>query len=110
MFRIGEGNLPLPQPPPPWQGEGDTLTIAAAGDVNVTQALLDSTRGADGSYDFSRMILGAAPLLSGADLTVADLEVNFCGAPYDPAAYNAPESLLTALSGPVWIWSKRPIP
>ena len=65
-------------------GEGDTLTIAAAGDVNVTQALLDSTRGADGSYDFSRMILGAAPLLSGADLTVADLEVNFCGAPYDP--------------------------
>ena len=80
-------------------GEGDTLTIAAAGDVNVTQALLDSARGADGSYDFSRMILGAAPLLSGADLTVADLEVNFCGAPYDPAAYNAPESLLTALSG-----------
>ncbi len=79
--------------------EGDTLTIAAAGDVNVTQALLDSARGADGSYDFSRMILGAAPLLSGADLTVADLEVNFCGAPYDPAAYNAPESLLTALSG-----------
>ena len=80
-------------------GEGDTLTIAAAGDVNVTHALLDSARGADGSYDFSRMILGAAPLLSGADLTVADLEVNFCGAPYDPAAYNAPESLLTALSG-----------
>ena len=80
-------------------GEGDTLTIAAAGDVNVTQALLDSARGADGSYDFSRMILGAASLLSGADLTVADLEVNFCGAPYAPAAYNAPESLLTALSG-----------
>lgn len=44
------------------------------------------------------MLLGAAPLLSGADLTVADLEVNFCGAPYDPERYNAPESLLAALA------------
>ncbi len=78
--------------------DGDTLTIAAAGDINITQALLDSARKGDRSYDFSGMILGAAPLLSGADLTVADLEVNFCGAPYDPAAYNAPESLLTALA------------
>lgn len=78
--------------------DGDTLTIAAAGDINITQALLDSARGADGAYDFSRMLLGAAPLLSGADLTVADLEVNFCGAPYDPERYNAPESLLAALA------------
>lgn len=78
--------------------EGDTLTIAAAGDINITQRLLDSARQSDGAYDFSRMLLGAAPLLSGADLTVANLEVNFCGAPYDPAQYNAPESLLTALT------------
>lgn len=78
--------------------DGDTLTIAAAGDINITQALLDSANKGDRSFDFSDMILGAAPLLSGADLTVADLEVNFCGVPYDPAAYNAPESLLTALA------------
>ena len=78
--------------------DGDTLTIAAAGDINITQALLDSANKGDRSFDFSDMILGAAPLLSGADLTVANLEVNFCGAPYDPAAYNAPESLLTALA------------
>ena len=78
--------------------DGDTLTIAAAGDINITQALLDSANKGDRSFDFSDMILGAAPLLSGADLTVANLEVNFCGAPYNPAAYNAPESLLTALA------------
>lgn len=78
-------------------GEGDTLTIAAAGDVNVTQALLDSARGADGSYDFSRMILGAASLLSGADLTVADLEVNFCGAPMIRRRTTPRRGLLTAL-------------
>lgn len=78
--------------------DGDVLTIAAAGDINITEELLQSARQADGSYNFSSMFLGAASLLSGADLTVADLEVNFCGAPYDPDRYNAPESLLTALS------------
>ena len=79
--------------------DGDVLTIAAGGDVTITQALLDDARQPDGSYDFSSMLLQASPLLAGADLAVANLEVNFCGSPYEPDRYNAPESLLTALSG-----------
>lgn len=77
---------------------GDTLTITAAGDVNVSRELLQSASQIGGGYDFSKILMGVSPLLSDADLTVANLEVNFCGAPYDPEAYNAPESLLTALS------------
>ena len=79
-------------------GEGEKITIAAAGDINISRELLQSARQADGTYDFTNIFMGVSPLLSGADLTVADLEVNFCGEPCDPDAYQAPESLLEALS------------
>lgn len=79
-------------------GEGEKITIAAAGDINISRELLQSARQADGTYDFTSIFMGVSPLLSGADLTVADLEVNFCGEPCDPDAYQAPESLLEALS------------
>lgn len=92
-------SVPITQPTEPMAAakEGDTLTIAAGGDINISQALLDSARQPDNSYDFSKILLGAAPLLSDADLTVADLEVNFCGQ-VDASMHQAPESLLTALS------------
>lgn len=79
-------------------GEGEKITIAAAGDINISRELLQSARQADGTYNFTSIFMGVSPLLSGADLTVADLEVNFCGEPCDPDAYQAPESLLEALS------------
>lgn len=79
-------------------GEREKITIAAAGDINISRELLQSARQADGTYDFTSIFMGVSPLLSGADLTVADLEVNFCGEPCDPDAYQAPESLLEALS------------
>lgn len=79
-------------------GEGEKITIAAAGDINISRELLQSARLADGTYDFTNVFMGVSPLLSGEDLTVADLEVNFCGEPCDPDAYQAPESLLEALS------------
>lgn len=77
---------------------GDTITIAAAGDINISQPLMDQALQSDGSYDFSSQFVGVASLLSNADLTVVDLETNFCGAPYDAQQNNAPESLLSALA------------
>lgn len=75
-----------------------TLTIAAAGDVTVTQALLDSGKQADGQYDFTDTFLRVAHLLGDADLTLCNLEANFCGAPYAAEQYQCPEALLTALA------------
>lgn len=76
-----------------------TVTIAAAGDVNISDELLASARQADGTYDFSRAFLNVAPVLSRADIAVANLEVNFCGEPYGSATHSAPYALAEALAG-----------
>ena len=75
-----------------------TVTIAAAGDVNISDDLLASALQADGSYDFSRAFLNVAPILSRADIAVANLEVNFCGEPYGSATHSAPYALAEALA------------
>lgn len=79
--------------------EGDTLTIAAAGDINISADILNSAKRPDYSYDFSEMLMSVAPLLSDADITVADLECNFVDGIYDGVNNNAPVSLLEALAG-----------
>lgn len=77
--------------------QGDTITISAGGDINISDALLESARQSDGTYDFSSMLVGVAPLLGKSDLTIVNAETNFCGAPYDAANHKAPEALLEAL-------------
>lgn len=89
LFAIGRYRRDLNNPPVVAESvpasitaqDGDTLTIAAAGDINITEEILRSAQQSDGAYDFSEMLLGMVPSLSGADLTVADLEVNCLGAP-----------------------------
>lgn len=76
---------------------GDTITISAGGDINISDALLESAAQADGTYDFGPMLLNVAPLLGKSDLTVVNAETNFCGAPYDAANHKAPEALLENL-------------
>ena len=76
---------------------GDTLTIAAAGDVSISPELLRYAVQPDGSYDFSAMFLDVSPLLSDADLTVANLEANICDSDFTGDNFRAPKSLLTAL-------------
>lgn len=82
-------------PPEP----GQTVTIAAVGDVTFTDDLAQAALQPDGTYDFSRAFLQAAPILSGADLAVANLDVNFCGAPYGSDSHSAPYALAEALAG-----------
>lgn len=78
-------------------GIGETLTIAAGGDVIISTELLDRTLQDDGSYDFSPVLMGIAPLLADADLTVVNVEANFCSVNPTGNNFVAPPSLLTAL-------------
>ena len=74
-----------------------TATIAAVGDLTISDALAADTLQSDGSYDFGSCLYNAAPLLS-ADLTIGNLELTFSGEPYGGSTYSAPESLAATLS------------
>lgn len=70
------------------------ITLAAAGDLNITDAVVAS---GGASYDYSNAFMDVLPLMAEADLTVLNLEGNVCGAPYGKDS--APQQLLTALKG-----------
>ena len=73
-----------------------TIHIRAAGDLNVTDSVVDAGLAANG-FDFTRAFQDVASTLAGADLTVLNLEGNICGEPYGTATASAPNKLLTAL-------------
>lgn len=73
-----------------------TIHIRAAGDLNITDLVVDSGLSANG-YDYTRAFQDVASSLSSADLTVLNLEGNICGEPYGTATSSAPNKLLTAL-------------
>ena len=87
--------LPPEETTPP-KGAATTIHIRAAGDLNVTNSVVDAGLSAAG-YDFTRAFQDVAGTLSGADLTVLNLEGNICGEPYGTATSSAPNKLLTAL-------------
>lgn len=72
------------------------IHIRAAGDLNVTNSVVQSGLAATG-YDFTNAFLDVASTLSDADITLMNLEGNFCGEPYGSATASAPAELLTAL-------------
>lgn len=68
------------------------IRFAAAGDLNVTDAVI-AAGGAQ--YDYSNAFMDVLPLLAEADLTAMNFEGNACGIPYGKES--APQQLLTAL-------------
>lgn len=72
------------------------IHLRAAGDLNVTNAVVQSGLAASG-YDFTRAFMDVANVLSDADVTVLNLEGNICGEPYGSASASAPRELMTAL-------------
>ena len=70
------------------------IHLAAAGDLNITQPLVDS--GGSG-YDYTNTFMDVLPVLAQADISTVNLEGNFYGAPYG-ADRSAPDGLATALS------------
>ena len=75
-----------------------TIHIKAAGDLNVTDAVVNAGMAVN-SYDFSPVFKDVAAILSDADLTVMNFEGNICGAPYGSETTSAPAELLAALRG-----------
>ena len=73
-----------------------TVHIKAVGDLNVTDAVVDSGLAANG-YDFTRAFQDVASTLASADLTLLNLEGNIAGEPYGSLTTSAPVRLLTAL-------------
>ncbi len=72
------------------------ITIAAAGDLNVTDLVVASGE-QNGSYDFRETFLDIAPLFAQADAAVLNFEGNLCGSPYGTDSASAPQALAQAL-------------
>ena len=93
-----ETTLPPTVPTEQTQARKDytTIHLRAAGDLNVTDLVVDAGLAAMG-YDYTRAFQDVASTLADADLTLLNLEGNFAGEPYGTATTSAPQKLLTAL-------------
>ena len=72
------------------------IHLRAAGDLNVTNAIVQSGLSVNG-YDFTDAIMDVAAELSCGDVTVLNLEGNICGEPYGTISASAPRELAAAL-------------
>ena len=75
-----------------------TIHIKAAGDLNVTDSVINAGISVSG-YDFNPVFQDVSAILSDADLTVMNFEGNICGEPYGSETTSAPIQLLHALRG-----------
>ena len=83
-----------PQAEAPAPTNTATATLAAVGDLTISDVLAADALQSDGNYDFGSCLLNVTPLLSGADLTVGNLELTFSGSPYGGENASAPLRLL----------------
>ena len=72
------------------------IHVAVAGDLNVTDYVLENAAHANG-YDFSQTFLDVAPIFSGADLALLNFEGNLSGGSYGYTTGAAPLELPKAL-------------
>ena len=81
-------------------GQNTVVRIAAVGDIMIGDDQLAAARQADGSYDFTSCFAPISAYTMAVDLTVGNLELNFCGEPYcGKPDFRAPEALAKTLSG-----------
>lgn len=88
---------PTTAPQPTEQPETTTIHIAAAGDLNVTDQMIQNAVTNTG-YDFTNAFLDVAPVMSQADLTLLNYEGTFGGAEYGTATGAAPGQLAQAMA------------
>ena len=86
---------PETEPPRPQTGT-TVIHVAAAGDLNVTDYVLENAAHENG-YDFSQTFLDVAPIFSSADLALLNFEGNLSGGSYGYATGAAPLELPKAL-------------
>ena len=70
------------------------IRLAACGDLNVTQRVVDA---GDPEHGYGDLLMNVTPILARADVTLMNLEGNFFGAPYG-ADRSAPDSLARSLA------------
>ena len=80
--------------PPTTQPPTTTITIAAAGDLNINDAVVNS---GGVTRDFTKVFMDVMPLLTDADLTLLNFEGNAVGMPYGTESASAPQELLDQL-------------
>ena len=73
-----------------------TIHIKAAGDLNITDSVVNAGV-AIGGFDFGPVFKDVAGILSDADLTVMNFEGNVCGEPYGTQTTSAPVELIRTL-------------
>ena len=73
-----------------------TIHIKAAGDLNITDSVVNAGV-AIGGFDFGPVFKDVAGILSDADLTVLNFEGNICGEPYGTQTTSAPVELIRTL-------------
>ena len=99
LVRAGENDQPqtltTSQSPEAVPEDATVIHLVAAGDVNITDAVVAS--GGE-SYDYTDTLLDVAHLLAEGDITVVNFEGNLCGSPYGSTSRSAPQSLAEALS------------
>ena len=78
-------------------GEYTTIHIAAAGDLNVTDQMIQNALTTLG-YDFTNAFLDVAPVMSQADLTLLNYEGTFGGTEYGAETGAAPGQLAQAMA------------
>jgi len=72
------------------------INIRAAGDLNITDAVVQSGLAVNG-YDFTDAFMDVAAEMSAGDVSILNLEGNVCGQPYGTLNASAPRELLPAL-------------
>ena len=94
----------VPVEPDPTPDPDVTATLAAVGDIMMYDSQIQAGQLSETEYDFSSCFEAIKPYTISTDLTVGNLELNFCGyAPYggNPQAqpyFNCPEVLASNLS------------
>lgn len=73
-----------------------TIHIKAAGDLNITDLVVQSGMTSTG-YDYTEAFKDVAALLADADLTMLNFEGNLVGEPYGSQRASAPQQLVDAL-------------
>lgn len=72
----------------PTEGEG-VVTIAAAGDIFLTDDMLSDARQPNGSYDFEKQFGSCMSAIAKADLAIGNLEGHFSADSYDESNFPA---------------------
>lgn len=82
------------QTTPPTTPPTTVIHLAAAGDLNITEAVVNS---GGSEFDYTNTFLDVAHLLADADITALNLEGNLFGAPYGTDR-SAPQTMAQALA------------